>query len=277
MARAIWKGVLVIGEERVPVKLYSAVERRGVHFRLLHEKDLVPVKQHMVHPETEDVVPSDEVRKGYEADPGVFVVLDEEDLRTAEPEASRDIELLRFVPPELIDGRWYERPYHLGPDGSEASYFACAEAVRKRGREGLARWTMRKKEHLGVLRERDGHLLLITLRHAGEVVEASELPAPAGRRLDASEVRMAEQLISALEGELDPAEFRDEYRDRVEELIASKAEGRELKLERPAASPQEASLEEALRRSVEGARKERKREPRQQRRKGSDKKERRSA
>ena len=111
MARAIWKGVLRIGEERVPVKLYSAVESGGVHFRLLHETDLVPVQQRMVHPETGDVVPSERIRRGHEVEPGVFVLLDEEDLEQAEPESSRDIELLRFVPPDRIDGRWNDRPY----------------------------------------------------------------------------------------------------------------------------------------------------------------------
>ena len=253
-ARAIWKGVLVIGEERVPVKLYSAVEARAVHFRLLHERDLVPVQQRMVNPETGDEVPREDIQKGHEVEPGVFVVLDEEDLEEAEPEPSRDIELLRFVPPDRIDGRWYDRPYYLGPDGSDETYFACAEAVREQGLEGIARWTMRKREYLGVLRQRDGYLTLLTLRHAGEVVDASALPAPSGRRLGQREVTMAEQLVSALEGPFDPAEFRDEYRDRVEELIVSKAEGRELKLERPEPAAREPSLEEALKRSVEGAR-----------------------
>ena len=255
MARAIWKGVLRIGKERVPVKLYSAVETRGVHFRLLHEKDHVPVKQHMVNPETGDVVESDEIRKGYEVESGTFVVLDDEDLEKAEPEPSRDVELLRFVPPSAIDGRWYDRPYYLGPDRSEAAYAACCEALRKREVEGLARWTMRKKEYLGALHVHDGHLMLVTLRHAGEVVDASALPAPEGRKLDAREVKMAEQLIAALEGPFQIDEFRDEYRDRVEELIASKAEGRKLKLERPKPKRREPSLEDALRRSVQGARK----------------------
>lgn len=260
MARAIWKGVLRIGEEGVPVKLHAAVESRGVHFRLLHEPDRVPVEQHMVDPESGDVVPNEEISRGYEIEPGTFVVLDEEDLASAEPEPSRDIELLRFLPPEAIHDRWYDRPYYLSADGSAGAYAACREALRRRGVVGLARWTMRKKEYLGALRERDGHLVMSTLRHAGEVVDASALPAPSGRRLDAREVKMAEQLISALAGPFDIEVFRDEYRDRVEALIASKAEGRELKVEKLESAPKEASLEEALRRSVAGARKQRGRE-----------------
>ena len=106
MARAIWKGVIVAGPARVPVKLYAAVEDRSIHFRLLHEKDLVPVKQHMVHPETGDVVDAADIRRGHEVSRGVYVILDEEELAGTEPEPSRDIEALRFVPVDAIDGRW---------------------------------------------------------------------------------------------------------------------------------------------------------------------------
>lgn len=253
MARAIWKGTLRFGDAAVPVKLYSAVEDRSIHFRLLHEKDLVPVSQHMVHPETGDVVASDDVRRGHEVEPGVFVVLDEKELAEAEPEGSRDIEILRFVPPSRIDGRWYDRPYYLGPDEDGASYFALVDALQTREREGVARWVMRKKEYLGALRVRDGYLMLVTLHHADEVVDASQLPAPAGRKLSDREVAMAEQLVSSLEGPFDPTGFQDEYRARVLELVASKAEGRTLKLEKPRRRKQEGSLEEMLRRSVSAA------------------------
>lgn len=114
MARAIWKGVIVARSAKVPVRLYSAVEDRSIHFRLLHEKDLVPVKQYMVHPGTDEIVERDEMLRGHEVEPGVFVILDEEELEEAEPEDSREIEALRFVPDSAIDGRWYDRPYYLG-------------------------------------------------------------------------------------------------------------------------------------------------------------------
>lgn len=86
----------------------------------------MPVKQHMVNPETYDVVPSDQIRRGYEVEPGTFVLLDEEDLEQAEPEPSRDIELLRFLPPDELDGRWYDRPYYLGPDDADEAYSRAA-------------------------------------------------------------------------------------------------------------------------------------------------------
>lgn len=250
MARAIWKGVINVGDERVPIKLYSAVEDRSVHFRLLHEKDLVPVKQHLVHPETGDVVESDEMRRGHEVEPGIFVVLDPADLNEAEPAASRDIEVLRFVPEGAIDGRWYDRPYFVGPDDSGPSWAALRDALAAEKRMGILRWVMRKREYIGALRIHDDQLIIVTLRHTNEVVLAKDLPAPAGRRLAAAEVRMAELLIDTLTGPFDPSAFRDEYRDRVLEMIDAKVEGREVKVERYEPEPEEGSLEEMLKRSI---------------------------
>ncbi len=244
MARAIWKAVLRVGGETVPVKLYSAVEDRTVHFRLLDERDRTPVKQHMVNPRTDEVVPYEEIRRGYELDDGRFVILEPEELEEVEPKPSRDVEITRFVPPEKIDHRWYDRPYFLGPDGDEGAYAALVAALRKSGEEGVARWVMRGKEYVGALRLEGDHLMLITLRHAGEVVPVSALPRPGGRAPDRKEVEMAGRLIEALEADFDPAAYRDDYRDRVLELIEAKASGKTVRLERPKEKP--AAAEESL-------------------------------
>lgn len=228
--RAIWKGTIRVGKLPVPVKLYSAVEDRTVHFRLLHQKDLVPVTQKMIHPGSGEEVPREDIRRGYEVEPGTFVVLDEDELEDLEPEPSRDIEVIAFVDPDQLDHRWYERPYFLGPDGADSSYRALHDALEKEGSEGVVRWTMRKKAYIGALRARNGGLVLVTLRHAGEVVSTEELPRPEGRPLDKKERTMARRLVDALSDEFDPSEWHDQYRKRVMELIETKAEGGEVKL-----------------------------------------------
>jgi DNA end-binding protein Ku len=253
MARAIWKGVIRFGSVEVPVKLYSAVQARGIHFRLLHEKDLQPVKQRMVNPETGDVVEYEAVHRAYQTEDGDLVMLAEEELAELEPEASRDIEITRFVDPEVITHPWYDRPYFLGPDDDDAAYAALAEALRKQKKEGLARWVMRNKEYVGALRLEGDHLMLMTLRHAGEVVPASALKAPAGRTLDRREVQMATQLVAALEDELDMTAYRDEYRDRVLELVEAKAEGKVVKFPKAEKRKTDASLTEMLKQSLEAA------------------------
>lgn len=255
-ARAIWKGVLEFGGEAVPVKLYSAVESQGVHFRLLHEKDEVPVKQHMVNPESDEVVDHEEIQRGFEVGKGQIVVLDEEELAGLEPKPSRSIELTRFVPEEEIGHAWYDRPYFLGPDGDEDAYFALVDALD--GRAGVARWTMRKKAYLGALRVEGDHLMLITLRNAAEVVDVSSIEAPTGRDLSKKEIAMAGQLIAALEDDFDPAAFRDEYRERVLELVEAKAEGKTVSIRKAKKKKEPASLEKALRESIAATKKAKK-------------------
>lgn len=229
-ARAIWKGVVHFGTQTVPVKLYSAVQDRSVHFRLLHKTDKSPVQQQLISSESGEAVEYAEVRKAYPVSRGSLVVLAPEELEKLEPKASRDIEITRFVSIGDIDHRWYERSYYLGPDGDAKAYFAAAAALEKKEKEGIARWVMRDKEYVGALRAEDGYLMLIVLRHADELISAETLRVPSGRVLQKRELEMAGQLIEALHGEFDPAEFRDEYRDRVMDLVHTKAAGRKPKV-----------------------------------------------
>ena len=251
-ARAIWKAHLRFGAVDVPVKLYSAVVDRTVHFRLLDAKRHEPVRQHMVDPDTGKVVEPEKIRRAFEAEGGGdLVILDEEELAKAVPPASREIEVTRFVPPGEITHQWYDRPYYLGPDEEEdAAYFALAQALEKRKVEGVARWVMRNQEYAGALRAEDGYLMLITLRHAGEVIPASALPAPGGRALDEREVQMAKQLVAAMEDEFDVAAYHDEYRERVLELVEAKAAGKVVKFPRAPKKKTDASLADVLEASL---------------------------
>ena len=255
-ARAIWKGVVKIGSIGLPVKLYSAVKEHTVHFRLLHKTDHAPVKQKLVNPDTGDEVDSKGVQKAFPAGRGRLVLLESEELEKLEPKESRDIEITRFVDPADVDHRWYERAYYLGPDGNSADYFAAAAALEKKGREGIARWVMRKKSYIGALRAEDGYLMLITLRHADEVIDAGALEAPGGRPLQQREIQMAEQLVASLADTFEPTQFQDEYRERVMELIELKSKGKKPKVVafRPKKTD-ESKLADALEASLAGVKK----------------------
>ncbi|HEX6178039.1 MAG TPA: Ku protein, partial [Thermoanaerobaculia bacterium] len=229
-ARAIWKGVIKIGRTTLPVKLYSAVTDRTIHFRLLHKTDKAPVAQKMVSSDSGEEVPYEETQKAYPLGRGRLVLLEDEELEKLEPEPSRDIEVTRFVNRADIDHRWYERPYYLGPDGDGAAYFALAQALENKEKEGIARWVMRKKEYVGALTAKDGYLFLIALRHAEEVIDAEALKPPQGRALEKREIAMAQQLVSALSARFDPTQYRDEYRARVMELIETRARGGKVQL-----------------------------------------------
>lgn len=252
-ARAIWKGVLKIGEG-VPVKLYSAVEDRTIHFRLLHEEDRVPVERRMVDPRSGEEVPPSERLRGYETEDGRIVILDDEDLEALEPEPSREMEILRFVDPAEISPVRYDRPYYLGPDGDRAAWKALAQALRDAGKEGIVRWVMRKKRYVGALSLHRGCPVLVTLRREGEVLEASDVEAPGGRELTESEREMAEELVETMEGSFEPDEWEDQHRARLRELIEAKAEGKTLSLEEYREQREETEdLEEALKASLQEA------------------------
>jgi DNA end-binding protein Ku len=255
-ARAIWKGNLKLNSTKIPVKLYSAVQDRTVRFHILDNKAKQRVKQHMIDPDKGDEVPTEEIRKGFEVEPGTFVVLEEEDLETLVPEASRDVEIQKFVPPDAIPPEYYDRPYYVGPDGDQASYFALAEALKNQNKEGVAHWVMRKQTYVGALRAEGDYLLLCTLRSAEEVVSADELPKPAGRAPDKKELAMAKQLIELLEADFDPKEFKDEYRKRVMEFVEKKARGHKPRLKLVKTKSKTTALDKILSKSIESLKKE---------------------
>jgi DNA end-binding protein Ku len=251
----MWKGCIEFGPISVPIKLYSAVQEKGVHFRLLDRRSKKPVKQHMIRPDTGDVVEYAETKKALEVDKRNLVILEEEDLEKVDPPQSRDIEILHFFKPEAITHQWFERPYWVGPDGNAKGYFALAAALEKEEREGLAHWVMRKKEYFGALRAEDGYLMLITLRNAEQVVDPASLSAPSGRDLSEKEVTMAKQLVAAMEGELDMSKFKDEYRARVLEFVEAKAKGKVVRLPKPKEKEASDDLAAALQRSLSAAKK----------------------
>jgi len=255
-ARAIWKGNLKLNSTKIPVKLYSAVQDRTVRFHILDDKAKQRVKQHMVEPESGGEVPTEEIRKGFEVEPGTFVVLEEKDLETLVPEASRDIEIGKFVPPDAIPPEYYDRPYYLGPDGDQNAYFALAEALKNQEKEGVAQWVMRKQTYVGALRAEGDYLLLCTLRSADEVVSADELPKPGGRAPEKKELAMAKQLVELLKADFDPKDFKDEYRKRVMEFVEKKAKGHKPRLKLVKTKAKTTSLDKILSKSIESLKKE---------------------
>jgi DNA end-binding protein Ku len=248
MARAIWKGRLVVGEHDLAVKMYSAVQDRTVHFRLLDKETLSPVKQRIVRKTDGKEVKKEERRKAFALDAERAVMLSSEELDKLEPEVSRDVELLRFVPTSLLGEQWYDRPYYLGPDeDDEKSYFALAEALADQKVLGISRWVMRSKRYLGALTQLDGYLMMVTLRRAEQVLAAPEAkPAPVNDK----ELKLAERLVEEISGDFDPRLWQDEYHERVCKLIEAKAKGRKIDLPEPRRKRASGELADQLRRSL---------------------------
>jgi DNA end-binding protein Ku len=229
MARAIWKGELKLGNQQLDVKLYAAVEDRTVHFHLLHEKDRAPVEQQIVRKDTGKEVEKEDIRKAFALDRNAAVILQPEDLEQLTPPESREIEICRFIASSVLGDQWFDRPYYLGPDGDASSYFALAQALERKNVIGVARWVMRKKRYVGALSSYDGYLTMTTLRRADQVLSFSGVePAPTAAP-HANELKLAQQLVSAIEADFDPSLWRNEYRERLCKLIEAKARGEKIK------------------------------------------------
>lgn len=250
MARAIWKGVLQLGKQELGVKLYSAIEDRTVHFRLLHETDHAPVEQQIVRKDTGEAVERRDMRRAFALDRDAAVILQPEELEELEPPESRDIHLCRFVAPSVLGDQWYERPYYVGPDGDVATYFALVDALARRNVVGIARWVMRRKHYAGALSSVDGYLALTTLRRADQVLQFSGVEPAKSAAPQASELKLAEQLVASIEADFDPAAWRNEYRERLCELIEAKAHGKKAKAVRPKRKPRQANLAASLKASI---------------------------
>jgi len=257
MARAIWKGVIQLSKHEIGVKFYSAVEERTLHFLMLHRKDHAPVEQHIVRKDTGREVPKSDIRKAFAVSKGTAVILEPEDLQTLVPTESREIAVCRFVAPSVLGDQWYDRPYYLGPDGDTAAYFSLAQALERKQVIGIARWVMRKKRYIGALSSLDGYLTISTLRRADQVLSFAGVEPSKAAEPQAHELKLAEQLVSSIEGDFDPELWQNEYRQRLCRLIEAKARGEKLEPVKVRKRAPRGDLAETLRASIAAA-KERK-------------------
>jgi DNA end-binding protein Ku len=239
MARAIWSGSISFGLLNVPVKLYSAVARRGISLREIRESDGTRIRHRRVAEGTDEEVPYEKIVKAFEISPDRYVPLSKEEMASLDPKKTRAIEVQDFVEIAEIDPIYFDSPYYLGPaDGAEKAYSLLAQAMEESGKVAIARFVFRNKEHLAAIRpSSEGVLTLTTMRFADEVVPPSELEdvLPEGKpKVAKREVEMAEQLIDSLTRSFDPSIYRDEYREELLAMIERKAAGEEVM-----AAPQE--------------------------------------
>ena len=261
MPRAIWSGAISFGLVNIPVKLYSAVSRQTVRFHQLDGEDNQRIQQKRVNPRTGEEVPYENLVKGYEIGPDRYVVITPEELDGLAPEKTRTIEIEDFVDLDEIDPIFYDHPYYLVPDtGAEKAYKLLLDAMKESNKVAIARVVLRQKEHLVAIRPRDDVLTMETLLFADEVIEPDkidEMPDGSKGKTTKKELEMAQQLIDSLSSEFEPEKYRDEYRDRVLDLIERKAQGEEIVVEAPKEEPKKVpDLMAALEASIAGAKRQ---------------------
>jgi DNA end-binding protein Ku len=241
MPRSIWSGAISFGLVNVPVKLYSAVSRKTVRFHQLNRETGNRISQRRVDPDTGDEVSYDDIVKGYELTKDRYVVITPEELEALDPERTRTIDIEDFVDLEEIDPIFYDHPYYLVPDtGATKAYGLLLNAMRESGKVAIAKVVLRSKEQLVAIRPQDELLCMETMIFADEVVShdsIDELPAASDLKASARELKMAQQLIDSLSTDWEPEKYRDEYREKVLELIERKAAGEEIAVQPEAPQP----------------------------------------
>ena len=241
MPRSIWSGAISFGLVNVPVKLYSAVSRKTVRFNQLNEKTGNRIAMKRTDPETGDEVPFEQIVKGFELTKDRYVIITPDELDALDPERSRMIQIEDFVDQEDIDPIYYDHPYYLVPDkGAEKAYGLLLNAMDASSKVAIARVVLRSKEQLVAIRPAGEMLMMETMIFHDEVVphdDIDDLPDSKSLKVSDREVKMAQQLIDSLSSDFEPSKYRDEYRDKVLDLIERKASGEDIAVQPEAPAP----------------------------------------
>ncbi|WP_285446624.1 Ku protein [Xanthomonas sp. fls2-241-TYG-148] len=224
MARPIWTGTLSFGLLNVPVSLMSGERKVDLHFRMLDSRDKKPIRFERVNADTGDEVPWKEIVKAFEYDKGSYVIVEEQDIRSAAPESHETVEVETFVDAADIDPRYFEKPYILVPGKkAEKGYVLLRETLRDTGKVGIAKVVIRTREYLAAVMPQGDALILLLLRYQQEVVDPEDFKLPSGAvseyRITAKEQEMAKQLIESMSGKWQPEDYHDEFRGKLEQIL----------------------------------------------------------
>jgi DNA end-binding protein Ku len=255
--RSIWKGAISFGLVTIPVKLYSATEQRDVAFHQVHREDGGRIRYKRVCTKDGEEIPYSDIAKGYELPGGEIVVLTDEDFENLPLSTSRRIDVLLFATEEQVDPIYFNKSYYLEPEAQGTKpYVLLRDALEGSGKVAVVKVALRQRESLGTLRVRDGVFVLETMLWPDEVRAPEFKFLEEDVDLRPQELQMATSLIDSMEGEFDPTEYKDAYREALESVIEAKVEGKEVVTPEPEEeAPAAADLLSALRASVEAAKK----------------------
>ena len=227
--RSFWNGSIGFGLVNIPIRLYRAVNDRPMKSHYLHKKDLSPVRFARICKEENVEIPFDEIVRGYETESGELVPLSEDEVKKASGGKSDLIEILHFVEDDEIDLLYAETPYYLEPEKrARKSYALLREALERSGKAAIARYTLRTRPSLGVIKPKGDVLFLAQLRYPEEVRDAGELDMPAKGDVAKKELDMALTLVDQLTQKFNPDEYEDTFTTSLQAMISKKQKGQRL-------------------------------------------------
>jgi DNA end-binding protein Ku len=228
--RSIWSGSVAFGLVNIPVKLYRASQtHEGLDLDMLHKQDHAPIRYARVCREDGEEIPYDEIVKGYEYRKGDYVILTQDDFKKADAKKTKTIEIKQFVDEAEIDSRYYDRPYFLEPDkGAERAYALLRDALARTQKVALAKYAMRARDNMGVIKPLGNALILNQMRFPADLRNPADLKFP-DQKAAKQELEMAIALIKQLDKPFIPEDWHDTYTEELEEIIQEKAKGHKPK------------------------------------------------
>jgi DNA end-binding protein Ku len=253
-ARATWKGHLKVSLVTIPIKVFPATESSAtISFNQLHGECNTRIQQKRWCPKCEKEVPNTDLVKGYEYEKGQYVVLDESDFEKVRTESTRVINLMQFSDETSIDPMYVDRTYYLAPDGGVAGDAFAVMREGMKGKVGIGKLALYGREYLVAVRPHGNGIVMHTLHHAAEIrgMDAVEELNSVPSKVKPEEVKLAKQVIEVFEAPLNLKDYKDEYREGLQEIIDAKIEGKEVVAPEVEAPPKVVNLMEALKKSLD--------------------------
>lgn len=226
----VWKGAISFGLVHVPVKMFSATEDKDISMRYIHKTCITPLSYVRKCQTCEKEVEWEEITKGYEYEPGRFVLFEKDELEEISGEANKEIKILDFVNLTDIDPVYFQKTYYLGPgDTGAGAYMLLLDSMRQTGKIGIAKVSIRSKSSLAAIRVIENCLAMETIFYPDEIRPISQVPnLPEKVTVNEREMEMAKMLINQLSTPFEPEKYKDEYRARLLDAIERKVAGEEI-------------------------------------------------
>jgi DNA end-binding protein Ku len=259
--RPTWKGYLKVSLVNIPVKVFPATESAAtISFNQLHAECQTRIQQKKWCPHCDREVSNSEIVKGYEFEKGRWVVVEDEDIQKVRVESTRVIDLVQFTDDTAIDPIYVDRAYYLAPDGGIASDAFAVMREGMAGKAGIGKLALYGREYLVAIRPQKKGLVMYTLHHDAEIrsIDTIEELNSVPTKVKPEEMKLAKQVISTFESELNLKDYKDEYREGLRRIIDAKVAGEEIVAPDVQEPPRVVDLMEALRRSLDAVSDEKK-------------------
>ena len=257
--RANWKGYLRLSLVSCPIALYPASSlSEKVSFNRVNRKTGNRLKQQNVDSETGEVVPREDMARGYEIAKGQYLIVEDEKFEAVQIESTRTIDIDQFVPKNGLDERYIESPYYIAPDGQvgQDAFAVIRDTIGKLNMVALGRVVLTRREHVIALEPKGRGLLGMTLRYPYEVRdEKSYFEDIPELKLSKEMLDLAAHIVSTKSGHFDPSHFEDRYENALIDLPKKKEAGEKIEPARGAPPPRVVNLMDALRASVDAEKK----------------------